>query len=187
MSMKNATDVELTPAIRAGDPGAFQMLYFRYAQRLFPFLWRRTGTRETAEDLVQEVFIRLWRSRENLDPEKSIQAYLYRTAHHLAIDHLRKKIREVETASHLPEPRCAELRETAFEERERIRKAIDALPENQRLVFCLSRDEGLKYTEIARVMNISIKTVETHMNKALKKLRKSLRDMVTLIFFGFFF
>ncbi len=184
--MKNMTDADLIPAVRAGDGEAFQTLYYRYAKRLFAFLWRRTGHRETAEDLLQEVFIRVWNNRQNLDPAQSIQAYLYRAAHHLAIDHLRKKVSEGESISPPTDLRGRDFRETGFEERDRLRKAIEALPEKQGLVFRLSREEGLKYAEIAGVMKISVKTVEAHMNKALKKLRQSLHDLATLIFFAFF-
>lgn len=88
---ENASDSDLVAAIRKSEAGAFKLLYFRYYEMLFTFLWRRTRERETAQDLVQELFARVWQQREKLAPAPSLKPYLYRIAHHLAIDHLRKK------------------------------------------------------------------------------------------------
>lgn len=170
-------DAQLTEKILEGDSDAFKALYFRYGQALFGWLWQRTHHREAAEDLVQELFARIWRKRDRLDPKQSIRAYLYQAANHLAIDHLRKKVRENEKAEEAGNIDLATaLDELGFERKEAISKAIAALPRAQRTVFLLSRFEGLKYNEIATTLGLSVKTVETHMGRALKKLREMLKQ-----------
>lgn len=184
-SEPHPTDSELGSRVGKDDVEAFQLLYFRYADPLFRFLWRRTGERETAEDLVQELFSRVWKNRSRLDPNRSLKAYCYQTAGNLAIDHLRRKTSSpINELAELPNP-AIQPDELAFERRTRINKALAALPDGQRRVFCLSRFEGLKYSEIAQTLEISIKTVENHMNRALKKLRLSLEDLITLLLLFF--
>ena len=94
ISALNTPDSDLVTAVRASDEAAFKSLYYRYYQTMFNFLWRRTRDYEASKDLTQELLIRLWKHRENLDPKQSLRAYLYRIANNLAIDHLRKKERE---------------------------------------------------------------------------------------------
>ncbi|MDJ0837797.1 MAG: RNA polymerase sigma-70 factor [Acidobacteriota bacterium] len=180
----NPSDAALTASIRDGDETAFRDLYYRYAQPLFRFLYRRTHDRETAEDLTQELFARIWKNRANLDPDKPVKAFCYQIANNLAIDHLRRKVADpVSPDAEMPTP-ATEIDETAFQKRGRIGKALAELPDGQRQVFMLSRFEGLKYQEIAQVLQISVKTVENHMGRALKKLRLNLKDLLHQIFFG---
>lgn len=177
-------DAQLTTRILAGDASAFRTLYYRYGQALFGWLWQRTHDREAAEDLMQELFARVWRKRANLDPKQSVRAYLYQAANHLAIDHLRKKVRENEGMDEAQMPEATTvIQELDFERKAAIQKAIAALPEGQRTVFLLSRFEGLKYAEIATALGLSVKTVETHMSRALKKLREALKSWATSIVF----
>ena len=111
-------------------------------------------------------------TRERINPDQSIKAYLYRIANNLTIDHIRKSIREKsyrDTVRREKQPsRDLELSIT-------INKAIDSLPEKYRVVFMLSRFQGLTYAEIAKACNISIKTVESRMSLALQTLRKKLK------------
>lgn len=183
-SESEPTDQELVASIKKGDSPAFQKLYFRYAEPLFGFLWRRLSQRELAEDLVQELFAKVWRNRANLDPAQSIKAYLYQAANNLMIDHLRRKNPDLGAVEVMPEHSTVDVDEVQFEKRDQIQKALADLPDAQRNVFLLSRFEGLKYHEIASVLDISVKTVETHMNRALKKLRHQLRSLLALLFWG---
>lgn len=187
--IKEATSPEtaLVLAIRDGDDQAFKALYFQYADPLFRFLYRKTNQREIAEELVQELFVKVWRNRNNLDPHQSIKAYLYQAANHVAIDHLRKKVITPTGGEVRPEHRTSEIDEEAFERKARIQDAIRQLSETQRNVFCASRFDGLTYKEIAETEGISVKTVEVHMGRALKKLRESLKDLVFLFLFFFLF
>ncbi len=179
--MADFQDDALVRAVRAGGSAAFKALYERYARALFGFLWRRTRDREVAEDLTQETFVRVWRHRDDLDPARSVRAYLFQIARRLAVDHLRRKAQLGVAAELDSEQPAAEVDPDAFAKRDRIRQALAALPQQQRAVFCLSRFDGLKYAEIAETLELSVKTVEVHMGRALKKLRDLLRDLAVLL------
>ena len=169
-------DGRLAAALAKGNADALQALYFRYAKPLFGYLWKRTRDRDTAEELVQELFTKVWKNHRQVDPSKSIRAYLYQCAYHLAIDHLRHMVRQNEAGLPDQEGHSQAVDEVGFARRKAISRAIGELPEAQRNAFVLSRFEGLKYAEIAAVLNISVKTVETHIGRALKKLREGLRE-----------
>jgi RNA polymerase sigma-70 factor (ECF subfamily) len=175
-------DPELAVAIKQSDADAFKILYYRYYEQLFRFLWHKTRDHETSKDLVQELFFRVWKNRESVDPSKSIKAYLYKTASNLAIDLLRKKTTEQAYALENPVEETS-APEAQFDLEEKARAAIDSLPEHIHTVFCLSRIEGLKYTEIAETLHISVKTVESRMSKALKILRQKLQPFLILLLF----
>ena len=181
--MADSDETRMVEAIRQSDPAAFRQLYERYARLLHQFLFHRTPDRETAADLVQETFIRVWQHRRDLDPSRSIRAYLIQVARNLAIDHLRKKLGEGHSEPLDERKPAPAIDPEAFIKRDRIREAVAALPASQRAVFCLSRFEALTYREIAEVLALSEKTVEVHMGRALKKLRKQLHDLTGLIFF----
>lgn len=178
---------EIIAAVSQGKSDAFQTLYYAFADPMFRYLRRKTGNADIAEDLVQELFTKVWKNRGNLDPERPIKAYLYQAATNLAVDHLRKKVQEGFSEEPKPEDHSEEPDHLAFEKRDKIRRAVASLPDSQRKVFCLSRYDGLKYHEIADVLQISPKTVETHMGKALKKLREILSELMAYSFFLLFF
>jgi len=165
-------DDELIRAINLSDRAAFKQLCERYYDPLYRFLWRKTRNDEAAKDLVQELFMNLWKMRVSLEENLSIKAYLYRAASNLAINHLRKKVLQ---QTHFVDNLANALAGYSDEERE-LRECLDEalqdLPEAQRTVFVLNRFEGLKYAEIAETLQISIKTVESRMSQTLKHLRE---------------
>jgi RNA polymerase sigma-70 factor (ECF subfamily) len=167
------SDRKLVEAICLSDKEAFKTLYYRYYQKLYRFLWYRTGSIEQAKDTLQEVFIRLWQRRENLDADKSIKSYLYSIAYNLVIDHLKKDAKQRLYRTNIIENSSSSF-DTRINLEIDIQKAIDQLPEPIKIVFCLSRNEGLKYTEIAEIFGISVKTVEYRISRALTLLDKKL-------------
>lgn len=169
------SDAELAQALRASDHAAFKTLYYRYFEALYRFLFRQTRQEQVAKDCVQEIFTRVWQNREKLDAQQSLKAYLYRIGYNLAVDHLRKKTHQPETleSETLNEPSVAP--EEQFDLRDNLQTAIAALPEPLRVVFTMSRFEEATYAEIAETLQISIKTVESRMSKALKELREKLK------------
>ena len=151
---------------------AFRTLYLRYYDAIYRYIAHRLYSGEDVQDFVQEVFTRLWQHREDLDPRKSIKAYLYRMSYNLVVDHLRKqgsgKTYRINIQMENPSP------EAGLDDQLTLREAVEGLPERIRLVFTMSRDEGLKYSEIAEICDISVKTVESRMTQAFRILRKQL-------------
>lgn len=167
------SDKKLARAIKSANIAAFKELYYRYYTPLHSFLWLRTNSTELTSDLIQEVFTRLWQNREKLIPENSVKAYLYKIANNLVIDHYRKKNTE---NAYLAENFLAKSRhlDDSLESVTAIKISIQNLPENSRIVFILSRYQGLTYLEIAKALKVSIKTVEARMSQALRILRDEL-------------
>ena len=167
-------------ALRAGDRKALEGLYRANQQGLHAFVDRIVSDRAVAEEIVQDVFVSLWRHREKLQLRGTLKAYLYAAARNHALNHLkRQKIarRWWQRGAEASADDTGEARNdpAAFRElRERVESAIAALPERTRLVFTLSRNEGLTYPEIAKALEISVKTVESQMSRALRLLRDDL-------------
>ncbi|WP_177230475.1 RNA polymerase sigma factor [Chitinophaga sp. CF118] len=145
-------------------------------------IYRIVQDTATAEDLAQDVFIKIWNRRASLK-DVYFKAYLHRAAINMALDHLDKNKRR---GTHLPledhlEPMAAPVSVGLQQTTTHIQQAINRLPEKCREIFILSRYEELSYREIATTLNISIKTVENQMMTALKKLRVSLQDYLQVI------
>jgi len=182
-TLSDSSDRQLVTALHADDARAFRALYDSYYEPLYRFLWRKTRDRETALDLIQELFTRIWHKRRTLAADKPLRPLLYRIANNLAIDHLRRKTVRQAT---VPEAVAEAIADTSalLEDRElpdEFERALQQLPEGQRQVFTLSRFEGLKYAEIAALLEISVKAVEKRMSLALKTLRQNLAHLLTLV------
>ena len=137
-----------------------------------------TGEHALAEEVAQEVMLELWRRRESLQVEQTFRAYLVRSTRNRALNHVRHQrvvAREAAIAAiDPPSSPSAEDEMLGSELEQAVRAAIDGLPEKYREVFQLSRDQGLRYAEIAVALDISVKTVEKRMGQALAELRRRL-------------
>lgn len=169
--------------IKGGDGKAFKKLFLQFYDPLCQFSWQYTRSRHISEELVQEVFLNIWKSRETLDPQQNIKSYLYQSVRNKALNHLKHENLEKEY-NHTIEwlsPSPATQRHSGEEHSEFVQaaqKAIEDLPDRARQIYKLSRKDGLTYREIATVLDISVKTVESQMSRALKILRKSLSQYV---------
>ena len=159
--------------LRQGDTAAFEALFRAFAPGLCTFVARYVDSRAVAEDLVQDLFVTLWRKREQIAIEGTVDLYLFGAARNRALNYLRhQKVEErfrttvlERSDSHL------ELREGEILELLEVQEAIDTLPARCRLIFSMHHQQGHTYAEIARSLGLSIKTVETQMGRALKALR----------------
>jgi RNA polymerase sigma-70 factor (family 1) len=176
----DAKEIEkLIIRIKASDHHAFKIIFDLYQQEIFRFLLYQTKDSLIAEDLLQEVFFKLWKARENLDKNQSIKNYLYTIADNLALNHLRhlKVVARHEAQSKSKLFSDTQGPQFILEEKEsaeHLKQAIENLPEKSRVVFMMSRFDDLSYHEIADRLSLSVKTVESHMSKALKLLREKI-------------
>jgi RNA polymerase sigma-70 factor (ECF subfamily) len=142
------------------------------------------GSWDTAEDLVQEVFVRLWERHRDQLPLREPKAYLFRAVRNSALNHIsaaRNARRNADADVHALPGSSSFSPDNALNTqitREAINTSINALPDRQEEVFRLSRNHHLTYAEIAEVLGISVKTVETHMGRALAFLRNRLSDQL---------
>jgi RNA polymerase sigma-70 factor (ECF subfamily) len=178
LDINHASERDLQERIRAGDEGAFDVIF----RSNYPHLVRMAESvvREPAlaEEIAQDVMLELWRRRESLDVEQTFRAYLIRATRNRALNHIRHQrivAREAAYAAlESPSSPSAEQELLGVELERAVREAIDGLSDDCREVFQLSRESGLKYAEIATTLGISIKTVEKRMGQALTELRDRL-------------
>lgn len=164
--------------LRAGDAGAFAAIFRGYYARLCGVVQAHVRSRAIAEEIVQELFLRLWRNRERLEIN-DLQGYLLRASRNAALTYIRRNGLERDWEARVAagpvrlEPSAEEVvLEDALQRA--AERAIAELPERCRLVYTMARVQGLTYVEIAAALGISRKTVETQMMRALRKLREKL-------------
>lgn len=174
-------DSEIIRRIREGDTGQFESLF----RSSYVSLVRYAGTfihdHDTAEEMVQDLFFILWRDRGKIQIESSLNGYLFRAVHNRCLHYLdhQKVVGKYIAGMTLTEKESDENPADILnykELQERIAGIIERLPERCGKIFCMNRFEGLKYSEIAERLSISIKTVEANMGRALKEFRKVLAE-----------
>ncbi|WP_142686561.1 RNA polymerase sigma factor [Chitinophaga polysaccharea] len=163
----------------AGHEESFTQLFFLYRHKLYSFLLRLTESPEMTEDVIQDVFLKLWKNREQLADIEQFGGYIYRMAQHHVLNAFRRMAKEALIMAELTrttEAASADAGEQLRirEVREKLQYALDHLPPKQKLVYTLSREQGLKHEEIARQLNISPSTVNNHMIAALRSIRQQL-------------
>lgn len=189
-------DKELQRSLKRGTISAFVYIYTTYFDALLNYADRLLNNMETARDVVQQVFYKVWEGRSVLSITLSVKAYLFKSVYYGSLNTLahEKNVRKYEqeqlsdfyfsTIIQSPE---AEIELWQSDIGRALQDAIDSLPERCREVFLLSKVEGLKNREIAERLTISEKTVERHMSIALSKLRDELDGVLQMILFFSFF
>ena len=174
-------DGELVAAHLEGVPGAFSELYDRYRDRLVQFIWRKTGDRDRAEDLVQEAFIRVTRHLHRFDQNKKFSTWIYTICSNLAKNELRNRSRsplvlfQKLTTHWDPDHRPLQFEDTTGRPDDQYRKrylqqivekTVEELPEHHKLVFRLRELEGKSYEEIADITGVNLGTVKSRLHRA---------------------
>ena len=157
------------------DEGAFRELFHYYYPKVLTFLGYYITNEEDCRDLAQNVFADIWKKRDTLTEIRSFGAWLYRLCRNCAIDYCRRRRITISITDQYEDTGVTPADEvySARESNRQYQRCLDNMPERRREVFSLSREEGLSNDEIARRLGISKKTVENHMNAALREIRKT--------------
>ncbi len=182
-------DIQLMLRVRDGDEDAFRQIVEGYKDSILGLCIRYLGNQEDAEEVAQDVFIRLHKAASSYEPRAKLSTYLYRIAVNLSLNRIRdrkwnrlvpwdvhRKYEEKNpmiSAAHSPDQLLEQK-----EKQEMVRKVIDTLPPNQKTALLLKRFQGLSYEEIARVMDCSISAVESRLHRAKLNLEKKLRPFI---------
>jgi RNA polymerase sigma-70 factor (ECF subfamily) len=187
-------DIRLMLRVRADDPAAFAELVERFQHRLVGVMHHLVGNADEAEDLAQEVFLRVYRTRKKYTPKAKFSTWLFTIANNLALNALRDRQRrpvlplEVRESGPLG-PRPAENAAAARDEppahnlqqqelADVIRRALDGLNERQRVAIVLNKFEDMNYADIAEVMGLTVKAVKSLLSRARMKLREALQGYI---------
>jgi RNA polymerase sigma-70 factor (ECF subfamily) len=177
---------EIVSLLQKGNVYAYELIFRRYYVSLCGFAARFVRVPEAAEEIVQNVFLKLWEKRETVSIDTSLKSYLFRSVYNSCSNHI--------THTKIENKYLAFVRESIFrnngysdpvmdtlaykELNHKITEAIEKLPAECKKIFKMSRFDGLKYAEIADQLNISIKTVETQVSRALLRLRAELKEFL---------
>ena len=185
----NAEERSLIERAQAGDEAAFAEILQRYKRPVLDFVYRMLGNADTAQDVAQEVFVRVWRGigRFTHRRDATFSTWVFQIARHACIDVFRRRTRDPLHAA-VAEPGILEPSLSqdsvshdvaAREIGERVAAAVASLPEDQRTVVALAEYEGMSYKEIAAVMHCSVKSAEARLYRARQTLRQALSELQT--------
>lgn len=176
-------------AVQTYSDAAFEQLFKSHYKALHSYANMLLKDLDAAEEVVQSMFLKLWEKRHLLDVQTSIKAYLYKCVYNDSLnlmkhEQVKNKYQDFSLHTMNTEHEAASNKVELSELQRQLQHALNALPEQCRIIFQMSRFEELKYKEIAERLGISIKTVENQMGKALKILRLKLVDFLVLILLG---
>lgn len=192
MKTNYISETEWILALKEGDLVAFNHLFDRYGKRLYHFSIGYLKSAENAEEIVQEVFLRIWETRFELSAQKSIEAYLFTIARNGILNTIRKSKSE---QAYLKYTKINSGKSVLLDEElnfneleEAYNQVIEQLSPRRKEIFLLSKAQSFSNVEIAKKMNISVKTVENQMTSAISEIRKNLRSLgfSGIIFFELF-
>ncbi len=167
--------------VRDGDTSRLAVLFDRHHRQLFHFFYRLTSNQDQSEDLVQDVFFRMLKSRETYQPKTTFTAWMYQVARSAHIDNFRRRKNETQWSETQPEPVNSELRVDERirkrQEVELLQRAMAALPEDKREVLVLSRYQNLKYHEIGEILGCEVGAVKLRVYRAVRALTQIFQEM----------
>jgi RNA polymerase sigma-70 factor (ECF subfamily) len=177
------TTLDLLLQLKKGNERAFRQVFDLYSKRVYYFTYKYVKSKEEAEDITQNVFIRLWNKRETLDVNKSFEGFLFTITYRLVVDQIRKQalqpggwLNQASDEAAFVSTLTAEDTLNEHNLASTYQKALDTLPPKRKEIFILSRHEGLSNKAIAEKLHISVKTVENQMTAALASLKEYFRS-----------
>lgn len=184
--MQNTTNI--IEQIQQGNKKVFENLFNSYYSYLCAYANKFVLDKDIAEEIVQELFYQIWIKRENLQIKTSLKSYLFRAVHNSCLNYIKHKNIQNKYHEEVLKDLQEEHSETYdtlenVELQNKIRLAIDKLPTERKKIFLMIRFENLKYIQVAKKLNISIKTVENQMGSALRFLREELKDYLPILIF----
>ncbi len=189
MIKEKKTDIDLVKLIKKGDQRAFKELFYKYEKKIFYFVFKIIGEKEPAEEILQDVFVKLWNYQTKIDESKSIAAFLYKTAKNTALNYLRDhyllNIRQHVTVEETDMPTNELLPDDHLVVEDYMKSynnLIDLLPSQRSEIFRMSRQEGLSYQEIAEKLKISKNTVRLQIIESLKFIKKNIQNECEISF-----
>ncbi len=192
MNLKSLPDELLLIRLRTGDEAAFREIYQRYWKKLYTIARRKIESLDAVEELVQDIFLKVWERRRELRVER-LDAYLFTAVRYATINHIKSTLVHEKYANyayaHLPEASSTTEEQMDLDELiEEVEKQVNGLPEKTRQIFRLNRLEYLSIKEVSAQLNVPERTVEYHLSQAIKSLRIYFRDYIMtgllLAFFG---
>ncbi len=187
--MTSELEIKLINRLQNSDVKAFDHLFRKYSRNLYRFAFSLLKNKDDAEGIVQEVFLRIWNRRADIDSTRSFKSYLFTISYNLIIDELRLRLKEKKYIHHLE--KFFNTEETITENeagynllKSQIEEVMEKLPDRRKMIYKLSRVEGLSNKEISEKLNISVKTVENQINLAIKFLKLRLgKDILAAALF----
>lgn len=185
---------ELLKLLKKGDMLAFDAIYNQYSRRLYGFVLRYIKRDEDAEEIVQDVFLKIWKARGSIDVYSSFDSFLFTVAYNSTISLLRKRMSEKKYLEHLNHKFKINLAPDLIDEihfnelNEKINSLLEKLTPRQKEIFKLSRYEGLSHKEIAEKLDISTSTVKQHLMAALTFLKTNINNslIINILFIHLF-
>lgn len=178
-------DCKLLGDLASGDVAGFKMVYDKFNKKIYTVVLKMLKSTVLSEEVTQEVFLKLWHHQQMFNDADHLEAWLRTTARNLSLNTFRKTILEKK----LSEEAYRQFRESQnvteeaillHDARKQLDAAIERLPPQQREIYILCQQEGLKYEEVAQKLNISVNTVKTHMKRALASVRASMKSGIDL-------
>lgn len=194
-NIKNQKELLILSRLKNGDESSLQDFIFLYKRPLANAMLRMLKSKEDVEELLQDLFLRVWNNRENIDPNRSCKAYIHKIAENLVFDKLRQSARNkrfvVDYLCHIIEA-YSHIEENIFdkETKEILNQALSHLPEQRRRVFTLCKIEGRSYEEVSQLMSISTATINSHIvnaNSSLKAYFAQRTDLATIVIVSLLF
>ncbi|MFD2287892.1 RNA polymerase sigma-70 factor [Pedobacter petrophilus] len=177
------SDDDLIVLLHDDDTVAFKLIYEKYAPKLFHTVYNLVRNKEASEDVIQDLFSDLWQKRAKLNITTSLQGFLYTAAKNRILAQLRKRkiTIDADALAFLADSNHTDNRLLEMELKQKLNQEINLLPRKCAEIFQLSRESQYSHQEIAKHLNISVKTVENQVGIALKRLKANLTDFLILL------